>query len=351
MRKYLVVLCLLPIFFLGCDNTNSSSSGGSGLSGGKLTIKVEDYDDYDYLDEVKAFIVNLKEDEREIADSDFKKSFTLNLPDEVSKSRLSSIEDYAEMLAYECEIDADDIKISAKDANLGELCIYGYSKGKRMGEFYLYKETKDSDIEAYYVYVDKSVKATYSDKYIKINLDFKKGWNLVYFTEKDDGLEISTKSVSGMIWDFREDEGGGGGGGGGNKTAIKFVKLVNHSYFQGLSVYNQYKTELAAYEFGTGTGESKYFDIPPGKHIPCVLIKNHPSYEDAWYSLEWPGDVETFDFIAGQKYSFIISSDGIGMKNDGAYSKTNIISKKFVSKRKNNIDYEGAIKENEFKKY
>ena len=332
----------MPVFFFGCDNTNSNSnSGGSGLSGGKLTIKVEDFDDYDYLDEVIAYVSNANGDEKEVGNASFKKSFTLTLDDPVKKN-LSKVGDYIAMIAYYLGFDEDDVDISDESAYLGDLAIYGFCDDDYAGEFLYYKESKNSYVEGGYIYADKAVKITYKEDDININLSLKKGWNAAFMTEgDDDSFEFSTKAVSGLKWYFEEGEGGGGGG--GYSTAVRFRKAKDYTYITALALVNSSDQILASHQFGTNAGTSSYFGIPSGTFMP-LMYYTYPGEEGWFYFLDEPG---TYNFRDGRAYTITIDDNGSSIMgyvtDDGAYSKSSVISKKFVSKRKSDFSKEVNI--------
>ena len=85
---------------------------------------------------------------------------------------------------------------------------------------------------------------------------------------------------------------------------VRFRKETTDEWITIMEIRDADDNKLATYTFGTGSGTSLYFPIPPGNHI-AWFYDNHPSYR-GWYYLVWDHG-PNHNFIADRRYTFVIS--------------------------------------------
>ena len=106
---------------------------------------------------------------------------------------------------------------------------------------------------------------------------------------------------------------------------VRFRKVLDYLYVTEMSVDYVSGGELASYYFGTNSGTSPYYEIPPGQHVPWYYY-TYPGYEN-WYHCLSNSSNDTYNFQEGYKYTVVCDDDGAYLifyvTNDGS-SKSSV---------------------------
>jgi len=118
--------------------------------------------------------------------------FTLNLPETMNNQYLNKIDDELDLGA--------GLTFSDANAKITAIIIQGYnSAGKAIGWF----EYSSSNIEGVICYVDRDVNVIGANEDFRVNIRFKRGWNLLYFEKKAN--KVTTQTQYAMRW-YRSTE-------------------------------------------------------------------------------------------------------------------------------------------------
>lgn len=202
-------------FFVSCssdDNNNNDTRDGS-------TIVAEDIENAPSNVETVRANAYSEEASGEIAKAPFADAgFVMDLPDNPPAAYMTSVSQIKE------DMEEDGGELNTTDPNLNIVYledIVGYDQeDKELGYFFLYSYNENKDIEYYtsWVYADRKAKmeGSVEDEYGDdievsiIDLDLKKGWNLVYeiyeeeYDEENDSwnAEIRTTTTRPSSVDF-----------------------------------------------------------------------------------------------------------------------------------------------------
>jgi len=194
MKKFcfLILMASALALITGCDK--NKGGGSDEPTGGGFVINATVVDGDDYNDEIATVKAEMENDEEEtfyIASGKYANGgFKLTLPNNVSEKHLYAINE---------TFDDFDGTISDPNAKIGAIWISAFDEnGKLIGEFYQEYDGDDEGIEANYLYVDRKVIVKGYDDELEFDCSFKKGWNIVYGIETDEGGKITTQKPSGV---------------------------------------------------------------------------------------------------------------------------------------------------------
>jgi len=162
-----------------------------------ITAVVENGKNYDSLiEEAGAIIYSDEADPRRIKSVAYQNgSFTIDFPETVNDKYLSQINI------------ADGITVSDVDAKWASVEFGGYQSGQYIGVFYNAKLSKSIYTEAAFLYVDRDCtikgshkKGTITESY---NVILKKGWNIIYGTDKGNSITYISKNPGGLKWYYK----------------------------------------------------------------------------------------------------------------------------------------------------
>ena len=208
LRRACFALLTASIIFSGCDKDDDKNKDDSGDSGGAFdgkTIKatVENGKNYNAVISkvtAEAWVDGVEITEEVGSGSYSNGGFTIKLPESPKNNIMYDIERF---------FGEDGVTISddntVKYIELDD--FYGLDKNNnRVGTFFFGKvinEKEEHYVVAYYCYVSKDVNITGG----LYSLSLKKGWNLVYETDKNgETIEMSNKAISGLKRYFGEGD-------------------------------------------------------------------------------------------------------------------------------------------------
>lgn len=104
-----------------------------------------------------------------------------------------------------------------------------------------------------------------------------------------------------------DDKGTNGNDNPALTSQIRFCKQKAYTYWPMLGCADANNNIVAYHEFGTASGTSPYYDIAAGKYRPYGYYYNEgDANSDNWFLL----DDEYSTFLAGKKYTFMLTDDG-----------------------------------------
>ena len=95
-------------------------------------------------------------------------------------------------------------------------------------------------------------------------------------------------------------------------SQVRFKKESGGDMVVNMRLNYPNSTTVVEHRFGTGNGESNYFEIPPGIYIPMAY---QFSTSSGWYNCF--NNPNTRDFRAGYKYTIVYKNTGFHFVQDG----------------------------------
>jgi hypothetical protein len=172
-----VAIAALSVGFVSCEKDDKDKEPGG------FKVTAEDVEGgSSKIATVKALL-----DGDELADAAYKNDgFSITLPEPKSRYLEEVLEGFD---AEGCTLDG----------------FYAYDDDDdEIGQFLHAKISSSDEMTlAMYIYVDEDLEIDESDRYFTIEIDAKKGWNILYIISDDPDLEsgtLTTKKQSGMRW-------------------------------------------------------------------------------------------------------------------------------------------------------
>ena len=199
MKKFhlIGIICLGVCVFTGCKKDKEKHGESNPIS----TITATSTSILNAAAAADVAIVKVMKDSYEAVTGEYSSGFMLTLPITVPAEELGRFGS------------PSGLKVSDPDVGLISIeSVKGYSDPETLlGSFYCYKEESDGAFTlAVFWYVDGDVtvtgKRTESDETQELNINLKKGWNMVYFTEVSKNYDkLTTTPKSDMKWVFGVD--------------------------------------------------------------------------------------------------------------------------------------------------
>lgn len=213
LNYLLIAAIIISAAFTSCEKVDKKRSVELPISwfDGKITVKVENGDDFNSVETIKIFYPYWDETIREYVDYVYgignysDGAFEITLTHSVSDKVLKDIE---KSLFVNGE---ENFYISDKTALIALISpsiFYAYDGNNNLiGNFSYYKKDVVNHTLALFAYVNKNVTIIYTENYL-VNMNLKSGWNVLYHTSilepHQTLIEYSTKEVSGLKWYFNQ---------------------------------------------------------------------------------------------------------------------------------------------------